>query len=146
MLLAQKQEAILELDDEQQDFMEDGLEGFDSDCEDLQLNTTSTFMTDHVDAYDSDCNEAPTAIMIFIARLSPTRSVNGDDAGPFYDTDILYELTNDSNVISDIPYADTNTNEFVQDMNSLAQNDAIILSTVNQETKQVSESVRNSFM
>ncbi|GKB88193.1 hypothetical protein Tco_0960465 [Tanacetum coccineum] len=87
-----KQEAILELDDEQQDFMEDGLEGFNSDCEDLQLNTTLTFMTDHVDAYDSDCNEAPTASTIFMARISPTRSVNVDDAGPSYDTDILYEI------------------------------------------------------
>nr|GEW65011.1 hypothetical protein [Tanacetum cinerariifolium] len=35
MLLAQKQEARIELDNEQQDFMVDGLEEFDRDCEDL---------------------------------------------------------------------------------------------------------------
>ncbi|GKD46046.1 hypothetical protein Tco_1270691 [Tanacetum coccineum] len=63
------QEARLELDDEEQDFMADGLEGFDSDY------------------YD----EAPISSTIFMTRLSPTRSVNGDDVGPFYDTDILSE-------------------------------------------------------
>ncbi|GKC57023.1 hypothetical protein Tco_1084621, partial [Tanacetum coccineum] len=44
--------------EEQQDFMADGLEEFDSDCDDLQLNTTSIFKADHVDAFDSDCDEA----------------------------------------------------------------------------------------
>ncbi|GKA58500.1 hypothetical protein Tco_0757688 [Tanacetum coccineum] len=165
MLLAQKQEARLELDDEEQDFMADELEGFDSVYEGLQLNTTSIFMTDHVDAFDSDCDEAPISSAIFITRLSPTRSVNGDDVGPFYDTDILSEvpnydnyhdndmfhqfvqdldyseqsvsvndtfvaLTNDNHVISEIPYAGSNKNEVIQDMNSLAQNDAVILSII----------------
>ncbi|GJX32718.1 hypothetical protein Tco_0242573 [Tanacetum coccineum] len=32
----------------------DGLEGFDSDCKDLQLNATSILMTEKVEAYDSD--------------------------------------------------------------------------------------------
>nr|GEV75817.1 hypothetical protein [Tanacetum cinerariifolium] len=135
------------------------------------------------------CDEAPTASVIFMERLSPTRSVNEDDAGPSYETNILskvpnydkyhdndmfhpyiqeldyfeqptsindtyVELTNDSNVIFDIPYADNNANNVAQDMNSLAQNDGVILyiidnmqhevtrcSTVNQETKQVNESL-----
>ncbi|GJZ28363.1 hypothetical protein Tco_0573010 [Tanacetum coccineum] len=110
------------------------------------LNTTSIFMTDHVDAFDSDFDYAPTASAIFMARLSLAGSVNGDDAGPSYDIDILskvptynnyhdndmfqhsiqdldyfeqpvsindtyVELTNDNNVISDIPYTDTNENK-----------------------------------
>ncbi|GKD85958.1 hypothetical protein Tco_1357112, partial [Tanacetum coccineum] len=41
MLLAQQQEAGIKIDAKQQDFFIDGFEGFDSDCEDLQLNGTS---------------------------------------------------------------------------------------------------------
>ncbi|GKD50377.1 hypothetical protein Tco_1279353 [Tanacetum coccineum] len=48
--------------EEQQDFMADGLEEFDSDCNDLQLNTTSIIKANHVDAFDSDCDEAPTVV------------------------------------------------------------------------------------
>ncbi|GJR35699.1 hypothetical protein Tco_1211383 [Tanacetum coccineum] len=140
-------------------------------------------MTDHVDAFDSDSDEVPTASSISMARLSPAGSVNGDEAGPSYNFDILskvpnydnyhdndmfhpfvpqlenseqpvslndtnVELPNDNNVIFDIPYANINKNEGVQDMTSLAQTDVVILfvienmqhevtrcNTVNQETK-----------
>ncbi|GJU73413.1 hypothetical protein Tco_1264818 [Tanacetum coccineum] len=53
------------------------------------LHTTLIFKVDHVDAFDSDCSEAPTTIAIFMARLSPAGSVNGDVVGPTYDSDIL---------------------------------------------------------
>ncbi|GKA05855.1 hypothetical protein Tco_0684975 [Tanacetum coccineum] len=56
----QEDEVILQ--EEQQDFMADGLEEFDSDCNDLQLNTTSIIKANHVDAFDSDCDEAPTVV------------------------------------------------------------------------------------
>ncbi|GKD61617.1 hypothetical protein Tco_1299126 [Tanacetum coccineum] len=42
------------LQEEQQDFLADGLEEFDSDYDDLQLNTRSIFKANHVDAFDSD--------------------------------------------------------------------------------------------
>nr|GFB05464.1 hypothetical protein [Tanacetum cinerariifolium] len=64
--------------EEQQDFMDDGLEELDSDWDDLQLNTTSIFKADHVDAFDSNCDEVPTASAIFTTRLSPAASDNGD--------------------------------------------------------------------
>ncbi|GJV38222.1 hypothetical protein Tco_1410699, partial [Tanacetum coccineum] len=60
MLLAQQQEAGIEIDAEQQYFLANGLEGFDSDCEELQLNATSILMTEKVDAYDSEVDDAPT--------------------------------------------------------------------------------------
>ncbi|GKB90750.1 retrovirus-related pol polyprotein from transposon TNT 1-94 [Tanacetum coccineum] len=128
MLLAQKQEARLELDDEEQDFMADELEGFDSVYEGLQLNTTSIFMTNHVDAFGSDCDEAPISSAIFITRLSPTRSVNGDDVGPFYDTDILSEVPNYDN------YHDNDMfHQFVQDLDyseqSVSVNDTFVALT-----------------
>ncbi|GKA41006.1 hypothetical protein Tco_0733599, partial [Tanacetum coccineum] len=73
--------AWIEIDAEQQDFLADRLEGFDSDCDDLQLNTTSILMTEKVDAYDSEVDDAPTASKIFMAKLSPVGSINGDEVG-----------------------------------------------------------------
>ncbi|GKB64863.1 hypothetical protein Tco_0921049 [Tanacetum coccineum] len=111
MLLAQAHEAKVILQEEQQDFLADGLEEFDSNCDDLPLNTTSIFKADHVDAFDSDCDEAPTASAIFIARLSPAGSVNGDDVSPTYDSDILSEVPN-----YDTHHETDMLNPFVQEM------------------------------
>ncbi|GKA76226.1 hypothetical protein Tco_0782687 [Tanacetum coccineum] len=69
MLLAQAQEVGVILQEDQQEFLADGLEEFDLDCDDLQLNTTSIFKVDHVDAFDSDCDEEATASAIFMARI-----------------------------------------------------------------------------
>ncbi|GKD50332.1 hypothetical protein Tco_1279308 [Tanacetum coccineum] len=52
---------------------------------------------DYVDAYDSDCDNKPTASVIFMASLSPVRSLNDDTVAPTYDSDILLE----------VPYYDT---------------------------------------
>nr|GFB87551.1 hypothetical protein [Tanacetum cinerariifolium] len=82
MLLAQQQEAGIEISDEQQDFLVDGLEGFDSDYEELQLNATSILMIEKVDAYDSEVDDAPNASAIFMEKLSPAGSINGDEVGP----------------------------------------------------------------
>nr|GFB35110.1 hypothetical protein [Tanacetum cinerariifolium] len=72
MLLVQ-QEARIEIDAEQQDFFVDGLEGFDSDY----------------------CDEASTASAIFMAKLTPAGSLNGDEVRPSYDFDILSEVVID---------------------------------------------------
>ncbi|GJW64979.1 hypothetical protein Tco_0116863 [Tanacetum coccineum] len=92
MLLVQAQEAGVILQEEQQDFLADGLEDLDSDCDDLQVYTTLIFKAYHVDAFDLDCDEAPMASAIFMARLSPSGSVNGDNVSTTYDSDILYEI------------------------------------------------------
>ncbi|GKA29952.1 hypothetical protein Tco_0716197 [Tanacetum coccineum] len=89
MLLAQAQESEVIFQEEQQDFLADGMEELDSNCDDLHLNTTLIFKADQVDAFDSDCDEAPRSSPIFMARLCPTGSINGDDVGPTYDSDIL---------------------------------------------------------
>ncbi|GJZ20913.1 hypothetical protein Tco_0557952 [Tanacetum coccineum] len=64
----------------------------EADCDDLQLNIISIFKANHVDAFDSDYDEASIASAIFMTRISPTRSSNGDDVIPTYDSDILSEL------------------------------------------------------
>ncbi|GJT88835.1 hypothetical protein Tco_1070552 [Tanacetum coccineum] len=91
--------------------LSDGMEGFDSDCEDLQLNATSILMTKKVDAYDSEVDDAPTASAIFMAKLLPTGSINGDKVGPSYDTYILSEVPN-----YDTYHANDMFNPFVQEL------------------------------
>nr|GEV61298.1 transposon Ty3-I Gag-Pol polyprotein [Tanacetum cinerariifolium] len=79
------------LHEEQQDFLANGFEEFDSNCDDLRLNTTSIFKANHVGAFDLDCDEGPTTSAIFMARISLVGLVNRDDAGPSYDSDIFFE-------------------------------------------------------
>ncbi|GJY05107.1 hypothetical protein Tco_0371047 [Tanacetum coccineum] len=74
--------------EEQTEFLADGLEEFDLDYDDLQLNTTSIFKADHADGFDSNCDEEATPTTIFMVRLSPAGSVNGDNVGPTYDSNI----------------------------------------------------------
>nr|GEU38943.1 retrotransposon protein, putative, Ty1-copia subclass [Tanacetum cinerariifolium] len=81
--------ARIKIDVEQQDFLADGLEGFDSDCKELQLNATSILKTANVDAYDSEVDDAPTASEIVMAKLSPAAFINGDEVGPSYDSYLI---------------------------------------------------------
>nr|GEV94725.1 retrovirus-related Pol polyprotein from transposon TNT 1-94 [Tanacetum cinerariifolium] len=65
---------------------------FDDDVDeqpvqDLALNMDNVFQTDDCDAFDLDVDEAPTAQTMFMANMSST-----DEAGPSYDSDILYEV------------------------------------------------------
>ncbi|GJV53326.1 hypothetical protein Tco_1449067 [Tanacetum coccineum] len=48
-------------------------------------------MPKKVEAYDLDCDDTPTTSAIFMAKLSPAGSINGDKSGPSYDSDILSE-------------------------------------------------------
>nr|GEX80970.1 hypothetical protein [Tanacetum cinerariifolium] len=78
------------LDVEEQDFMADSLESFNSNYED-EINPTLLFMTDHVDAFNSNCDKDTTAGAIFMANLSHAGSVAKKDIGQSYVTDTLYE-------------------------------------------------------
>ncbi|GJZ03754.1 hypothetical protein Tco_0537029, partial [Tanacetum coccineum] len=60
---------------------------------DLALNVDNVFQADDYDAFDSDVDEAPTAQTMFMANLSSTYPVY-DEAGPSYDSDILFEKEN----------------------------------------------------
>ncbi|GKB18838.1 hypothetical protein Tco_0852761 [Tanacetum coccineum] len=72
-------------------FLVDMLEEMD-DCDDLLVHTTTNFKVDHLDAYDSNCDDEATAYAIFMASLSPIRSINEDTADPSYDSELLSEV------------------------------------------------------
>ncbi|GKA09314.1 hypothetical protein Tco_0688645 [Tanacetum coccineum] len=102
------------------DFVADGLEGFDSYYEDLQLNDTLILMTKKVDAFDSYYDDELTASAIFLAKLSPVVFINGDEAEPSYDSDILFEVSNYDNY-----HANDMFNPFVQELSHTEQPNSV---------------------
>ncbi|GJU15869.1 hypothetical protein Tco_1143835 [Tanacetum coccineum] len=90
------QENRVALDEEQLLFIAGGQDNaIDEDVDeqpvqDLALNVDNVFQADDCDAFDSDVDEAPTAQTMFMANLSSADPVY-DEAGPSYDSDILYE-------------------------------------------------------
>ncbi|GJW30208.1 hypothetical protein Tco_0047083 [Tanacetum coccineum] len=121
--------------------MVDGLEEFDPDCDDLQLNTSSIFKADHVDTFDSDCDKASITSTIFMARLSHAGSVNGDDVGPYYDTyhetDMLNPINDDAQSVPPPEQDNAMILSVIEQMQSQVKQ----RNTVNQETKSLNESL-----
>ncbi|GKA65182.1 hypothetical protein Tco_0764889 [Tanacetum coccineum] len=91
------QENGVPLDEEQLLFIACGQDNaIDEDVDeqpvqDLALNVDNVFQADDCDAFDSDVDEAPMAHTMFMANLSSANPVY-DEAGPSYDSDILYEV------------------------------------------------------
>ncbi|GJS40449.1 hypothetical protein Tco_0565492 [Tanacetum coccineum] len=89
------------------------------------ITHNATYQADVLDAYDYDCDEFSTAKVVLMANLSS------------YGSDVLSEITNDSNIIPYSRYLLETQNTAVQDTNSPAQQDAIILSVFEKLSNQV---------
>ncbi|GKA43004.1 hypothetical protein Tco_0735664 [Tanacetum coccineum] len=100
-------------------------------AEDLVTHTVIThnaaYQVDDLDAYDSDCDDFSTAKVVLLANLSS------------YGSDVLSEneITSDSNIIPYSQYLLETQNVAVQDINSPAQQDAMILFVFEQLSNQV---------
>nr|GEX88414.1 integrase, catalytic region, zinc finger, CCHC-type, peptidase aspartic, catalytic [Tanacetum cinerariifolium] len=68
----------------------------DQPVQDLALNVDNVFQADECDVFDYDVDEAPTAQTMFMANLSSADPVY-DEAGPSYDSDILFEVHDHDN-------------------------------------------------
>ncbi|GJY44549.1 hypothetical protein Tco_0432762 [Tanacetum coccineum] len=94
------------------------------------INThNAAYQADDLDAYDSDCDELNSAKIALMANLSR----NGSDALTESETDII----SDSNIIPYSQYLSETQQETVQNSNSSAQQDVLILSMFDQITTQV---------
>ncbi|GJT64426.1 hypothetical protein Tco_1015906 [Tanacetum coccineum] len=76
---------------------------FDDDVDeapiqDLALNEDNIFQADQCDAFDFDVDEAPSAQTMFMANLSSADLIY-DEAGPSYDSDILFEVQDHDNYL-----------------------------------------------
>ncbi|GJY83398.1 hypothetical protein Tco_0496774 [Tanacetum coccineum] len=158
-MLAQLQEAGIQLSKEQLAILADAGERVDSGPGAFTVITNALFQSDGIDLYDSDCDEVPTAQASFMANLSscdsdvlsevsysdsyPNDMVNQDVQEMQYSeqTHIVdfpdNEIHSDSNIIPYSQYLQETQNAGIQDTNSSAPNDLLVLSLVEQMTNHV---------
>ncbi|GKA04342.1 hypothetical protein Tco_0677123 [Tanacetum coccineum] len=103
----------------------------------------AAFQTDDLDAYDSDCDDISSAKAVLMANLlsydSDILSENFEQSLIDYVPDT--EITSDSNIISYEQYLQQTQNASVQDANSSAQQDSLIISMFEQISEQMSSQV-----
>ncbi|GJV78299.1 retrovirus-related pol polyprotein from transposon TNT 1-94 [Tanacetum coccineum] len=108
MLLMQAQESGAVLDEEQSLFLAgEQVTNVDDDVDDspendLALNVDHVFEADECDAFDSDVDEGPTSQTMFMANLTSEDPIY-DEAGPSYDSNNPFEVTNFDDDVDDSP-------------------------------------------
>ncbi|GKA27036.1 hypothetical protein Tco_0713204 [Tanacetum coccineum] len=152
------------LNEEQMAFLEDNEDTVTTGQASQELVTTAAFQTNDLDAFNSNYDEAPSASVVLMAKLS------------VYDSDVLSEvlthdnyldnhvndqivqemqcseqlhfnnetdvdITSDSNVISYEQYKKETENPVVQNTNSSAQQDALIMSMIKEMSNQVAKCI-----
>nr|GEW42746.1 copia protein [Tanacetum cinerariifolium] len=93
------------------------------------ITNNAAYQADDLDAYDSDCNEINFAKIAFMANLSHYGSDNLAESKT--------EITIDSNIIPYFQYLSESQYAAVQNSNFPAQQDALILSVIEQLKTQV---------
>ncbi|GKA60004.1 hypothetical protein Tco_0759317 [Tanacetum coccineum] len=116
MMLAQAQVAGVSLDEEQLSFLADARERVDLGPDAQVLTTNTIFQIDDLDAFDSDCDEAPSASVVLMAKLSAYDSdvLSEYSEQPIFVDNSDIDITSDSNVISYDQNLKENKSEVVQ--------------------------------
>ncbi|GJT47052.1 retrovirus-related pol polyprotein from transposon TNT 1-94 [Tanacetum coccineum] len=128
VLLVQAQASGQVLTEEEIAFLADpGLP--DTQTSQTVITHNAAYQADDLDAYDSDCDELNSAKIALMANLSR----NGSDAL----TETETEITCDSNIIPYSQYLSETQQETIQNFNSSAQQDVLILSMFEQLNTQV---------
>ncbi|GJZ61278.1 ribonuclease H-like domain-containing protein [Tanacetum coccineum] len=107
----------------------------DSWFKDKVLLVQDQASADDLDAYDSDCDELNTAKVALMANLSHYGSYALAESNVMNHSEI--EITSDSNIIPYSQYVIESQQAAVQNSNSSAQQDALILSVIEQLKTQV---------
>ncbi|GKE36687.1 hypothetical protein Tco_1460092 [Tanacetum coccineum] len=159
MLLAQIQEAGIQLSKDQLAILADTRERIDFGPGAFTVTTNALFQADGVEVYDSDCDDVPNAQPSFMANIS---SYDSDALAEVHNPDNVdnnminqgvqvkssseqssvvnhsdAEITSDSNIIPYSQYVTESQQTAVQNSNSSAQQDALILSVIEQLKSQV---------
>ncbi|GJX50154.1 hypothetical protein Tco_0276999 [Tanacetum coccineum] len=122
MLLVEALESRVVLDKEQMEFLADNKDTVTIGQESQEILTLAIFQTDDLDAFDSDCDEAPSASVVLMAKLSA------------YDSEPSFRLWYHNPVYQ---YLQETQNKVVQDTNSSAQQDAMIMYVIEEMSNQV---------
>ncbi|GJU85550.1 hypothetical protein Tco_1293096 [Tanacetum coccineum] len=159
MLLAQLQEAGIQLSKDQLVILADTRERIDFGLGAFTVTTNALFQADGVEVYDSDCDDVPNAQPSFMANISnygsdalaevhnPDNMDNnminhGVQVKPSSEQSSVVnnsetEITSDSNIIPYSQYVKESQQIAVQNSNLSAQQDALILSVTGQLKSQV---------
>ncbi|GJS51791.1 retrovirus-related pol polyprotein from transposon TNT 1-94 [Tanacetum coccineum] len=158
LMLAEAQEAGQILDEEQLAFLADpGIS--EAPVAQQTIPQNLAFQTEDLDAYDSDCDDLSSAKAVQMANISscdpevlsevpysnsyPNDMINQDVQEMHYSKQIHIddfqdnEIHSDSNTISYSQYQQESQNAVIQDTNSSAPNDLLVLSLVEQMTDHV---------
>ncbi|GKD02694.1 hypothetical protein Tco_1177668 [Tanacetum coccineum] len=134
MLLAHALESGVVFDEEQMAFLADNEDTVITCQTSQELTTTTIFQTDDLDSFDYDCDEAPSASVID----QGVPEIQYFEQPPF-STDSDIDITSDSNVISYEQYLKESKNAVVQDTTSTTQQDALIMSVIEEMSNQVAQ-------
>ncbi|GKD53401.1 hypothetical protein Tco_1286788, partial [Tanacetum coccineum] len=159
MLLAQLQEAVIQLSKDQLAILADTRERIDSGPGAFIVTTNALFQADGVEVYDSDYDDVPNAQPSFMASISSSDSdvlaeVHNPDnmdnnmtkqamhaMRSFEQSSVVNhletEITSDSNIIPYSQYVTESQQTAVQNSNSSTQQDVLILSVIEQLKSQV---------
>ncbi|GJT51596.1 hypothetical protein Tco_0977753, partial [Tanacetum coccineum] len=141
MLLAEALESGVVLDEEQIEFLADNRDRVTTSQASQEVTTTSIFQTDNLDVFDSDCDGAPSASAIFMAKLSAYDLevfLKYSEQLPF-NNETDFDITSGNTVISYEQYLKETENAVVQDTNSSTQQDAMIMSVIEEMFSQVAK-------
>ncbi|GKA24015.1 hypothetical protein Tco_0710048 [Tanacetum coccineum] len=121
-------EAWVNLDEEHIAFIADTWDTVDSGPDTQTLPTTAIFQTDDLDAFDTNCDETPSESAVLMAKLYA------------YELDVLSEYSKQPVFVDDSNIDITeNESEVVQDTTSSEQQDAMIMSIIEEMSNQVAK-------
>ncbi|GKA70235.1 retrovirus-related pol polyprotein from transposon TNT 1-94 [Tanacetum coccineum] len=162
MLLAEALESGVVLDEEQIEFLANNRDIVTTGQTSQEVTTISIFQTDNLDIFDFDYDGAPSASVIFMAKLSaydsevflkvPThdtyienhmtdqsvQEMQYSEQLPF-NNETDFDITSGNTVISYEQYLKETENAVVQDTKSSAQQDAMIMSAIEEMFSQVAK-------
>ncbi|GJY05522.1 hypothetical protein Tco_0371462, partial [Tanacetum coccineum] len=157
MLLVQLQEAGIQLSKDQLAILADTGEIINIGLGASTVTTSALFQADGVEVYDSDCDDVPNAQPSFMASSYGSDALEEVHNPDNVDNNMINhgvqvessseqssvvnhletEITNDSNIIPYSQYVTESQQTAVQNSNSSAQQDALILSVIEQLKSQV---------
>ncbi|GJV91940.1 retrovirus-related pol polyprotein from transposon TNT 1-94 [Tanacetum coccineum] len=146
LMLGEAQEAGQILDEEQLAFLANPRIS-EAPVAQQTIPYNSALQTEDLDAYDSDCDDLSSAKAVLMTNLSSCDSdvlyeVPYSDSSPndMINQDVHFhdnEIYSDSNIISYSQYLQESQDAVIQDTNSFAPNDLLVLSLVEQITDHV---------
>ncbi|GKA04029.1 hypothetical protein Tco_0676810 [Tanacetum coccineum] len=162
VMLVKDLESGMVLDEEQMAFLADNGDTITTGQQSQEISTLTTFQPDDLDAFDSDCDEAPSASTVLMAKLSSYDSKVLSEVPihdnyldnhmidqnvqeiqyskqPVFNNETDIDITSDSNMISYEQYPKQTENVVVQDTSTSTQQDAMIMSVIEEMSSQVAK-------